>query len=87
MKPANREYTAGLGKLLVKQKQFPSGDRRVNRPGSQVSLLESRLQISLLDTGGGGGTPYIQMIGMVVVFFRGCNPRFGIFRGYSGKIL
>ena len=55
MKPANREYTAGLGKLLVKQKQFPSGDRRVNRPGSQVSLLESRLQISLLDTPGGGG--------------------------------
>ena len=28
----------------------------------------------------GGGTPYIQMIGMVVVFhFRGCNRRFGIF--------
>ena len=22
---------------------------------------------------GGGGTPYIQMIGMIVVFFRGCN--------------
>ena len=58
MKPANREYTAGLGKLLVKQKQFPSGDRRVNRPGSQVSLLESRLQISLLDTPGGGGRGY-----------------------------
>ena len=28
---------------------------------------------------GGGGTPYIQMIGMIVVFFRGCNRRFGIF--------
>ena len=31
--------------------------------------------------GGGGGTPYIQMIKMVVVFFRGCNQRFGIFLG------
>ena len=28
---------------------------------------------------GGGGTPYIRMIGMIVVFFRGCNRRFGIF--------
>ena len=28
---------------------------------------------------GGGGTPYIQMIGMSIVFFRGCNWRFGIF--------
>ena len=27
----------------------------------------------------GGGTPYIQMIGMIVIFFRGCNQRFGIF--------
>ena len=27
----------------------------------------------------GGGTPYIQMIGMTVVFFRGWNRRFGIF--------
>ena len=27
----------------------------------------------------GGGTPYIRMIGMIVVFFRGCNRRFGIF--------
>ena len=26
-----------------------------------------------------GGTPYIQMIGMIVVFFRGCNRRFSIF--------
>ena len=31
--------------------------------------------------GGGGGTPYIQKIGMIVVLFRGCNRRFGIFRG------
>ena len=29
----------------------------------------------------GGGTPYIRMIGMIVVFFRGCNGRFGIFLG------
>ena len=28
---------------------------------------------------GGGGTPYIPMIGMIVVFFRGWNRRFGIF--------
>ena len=28
---------------------------------------------------GGGGTPYIWMIGMIVVSFRGCNRRFGIF--------
>ena len=28
--------------------------------------------------GGGEGTPYIRMIG-IVVFFRGCNQRFGIF--------
>ena len=33
--------------------------------------------------GGGGGTPYIQMIGMIVVFFRGCNRRFGIFLGVA----
>ena len=26
-----------------------------------------------------GGTPYIRMIGMIVVFFRGWNRRFGIF--------
>ena len=26
-----------------------------------------------------GGTPYIRMIGMIVVFFRGCNRRFSIF--------
>ena len=26
-----------------------------------------------------GGTPYIRMVGMVVVFFRGCNWRFSIF--------
>ena len=30
---------------------------------------------------GGGGTPNIQMIGMIVVFFRRCNQRFGIFLG------
>ena len=30
---------------------------------------------------GGGGTPYIRMIGMIVVFFRGCNRRFSIFLG------
>ena len=23
--------------------------------------------------GGGGGTSYIQMIGMIIIFFRGCN--------------
>ena len=28
---------------------------------------------------GGAGTPYIRMIGMIVVFLRGCNRRFGIF--------
>ena len=27
----------------------------------------------------GGDTPYVQMIGMIVVFFRGYNWRFGIF--------
>ena len=25
---------------------------------------------------GGGSVPYIRMIGMIVVFFRGCNRRF-----------
>ena len=29
----------------------------------------------------GGGTPYIQMIGMIVIFFRGCNQHFSIFLG------
>ena len=28
---------------------------------------------------GGGGTPYIWMIGVIVVFFRSCNRQFGIF--------
>ena len=28
-----------------------------------------------------GGTPYIRMIGMIVVFFRSCNRRFSIFQG------
>ena len=28
-----------------------------------------------------GGTPYIRMMGVIVVFFRGCNRRFGIFLG------
>ena len=37
--------------------------------------------------GGGGGSPYIQMIGMIVVFFRGCKRRFSIFRGCLSKIL
>ena len=32
-------------------------------------------------TSGGEGTPYIRMIGMIVVFFRGCNRRFSIFLG------
>ena len=36
---------------------------------------------------GGWGTPYIQMIGMIIVFFMGCNRRFGILRGHSSKIL
>ena len=36
---------------------------------------------------GGGGTPYVRMIGMIVVFFRVCNRRFSIFRGCSSKIL
>ena len=35
----------------------------------------------------GGSTSYIRMIGMIVVFFRGCNRRFSIFRGCSSKIL
>ena len=35
--------------------------------------------LQLLLPGGGGGTPYIQMIGMIVVFLGGCNRRFGIF--------
>ena len=30
----------------------------------------------------GGGTPYIQMIGMIVIFFRGCTRwQFSIFLG------
>ena len=37
--------------------------------------------------GGGGDTPCIRMIsiGMIVVFFRGCNRRF-IFKGCSSEI-
>ena len=35
---------------------------------------------------GGGGTPYVRMIGMIVVFFRGCDRRFSIFRGCSSEI-
>ena len=30
---------------------------------------------------GGGGTPYIRMIGMIVVFFRGCNQQISISKG------
>ena len=44
-------------------------------------------KIDLLLLRGGGGTPYIRMIGMTIVFFRGWNRRFGIFRGCSSKIL
>ena len=32
----------------------------------------------------GGGTPYIRMIEMIVIFFRGYNRRFSIFRGCFG---
>ena len=28
-----------------------------------------------------GGTPYIRMIGMIIIFFRGCNQQFSIFLG------
>ena len=35
---------------------------------------------------GGGGTPYIRMIGMIVVLFKGCNRRFSIFRGCLSEI-
>ena len=31
--------------------------------------------------GGGGSTPYIRMIGIIVVYFRGRNQRFSIFLG------
>ena len=36
------------------------------------------LRITGYKIAGGGGTPYIQMIGMIVVFFRGCNQQSGI---------
>ena len=45
---------------------------------AQDRLLQVSASLSCM--GGGGGTPYIQMIGMIV-FFRGCNRRFGIFQG------
>ena len=37
---------------------------------------------------GGEGVlrPYIRMIGMIVVFFSGCNRRFSFFRGGSSEI-
>ena len=37
--------------------------------------------------GGGGGTPYIQMIGMIVVFLGVVIVDLVIFRGCSSKIL
>ena len=40
-----------------------------------------RLALTPARWGGGGGTSYIRMIGMIVVLFRGCNRRFSIFLG------
>ena len=36
---------------------------------------------------GGGGSPYIRMIGMIVVFFRVVTGDLVFFRGCSSKIL
>ena len=49
-----------------------------------VDCLQVNLQPQCLVLG--GGTPYIGVIGIIVVFFRGCGLRFSIFRGSSGKI-
>ena len=45
-------------------------------------VLDSRHGVpvwQIAEARGGGCTPNIQMIGMIVVFFRGCNRRFSIF--------
>ena len=46
---------------------------------------QSRLLDPGVGGGGGRGTPYIRMIGMIVVFSRGCNRRFSIFRVVQAK--
>ena len=49
---------------------------------NRVDMIEgSDKWKAILAPGGGGGTPYIRMIRMIVVFFRGCNRRFSIFLG------
>ena len=40
-------------------------------PDRQASLMPLSLNNNCPSTPGGGGTPYIRMIGMIVVFFRG----------------
>ena len=45
---------------------------------SSREVAPSSISFPDLDPGG-GVTPYIQMIGMIVIFFRGCNRRFSIF--------
>ena len=52
------------------------GTKHENDHGNIVLHTASRRQWTI---GGGGGTPYIQMIGMIVVILRGCNRRFSIF--------
>ena len=47
--------------------------------GSPGEVLEFQIQLTV--------ATLIRMIGMIVLFFRGCNRRFSIFRGCSSKIL
>ena len=54
----------------------------INLVGSYIvgfKLAEFMLETNYPSETPGGGTPYIRMIGMIVVFFRDCNRRFGIF--------
>ena len=47
---------------------------------SRTAIVNPSLKVQKrVFSSGVGGTPYIRMIGMVVVFFRGCNGRFSIF--------
>ena len=59
---------------------------RKSQPAAQIRFVGLSATLASTRGGGEGGTPYIRLIGMIVVSFRGCNRRFSIFRGCSSEI-
>ena len=62
-------------------------NRYVRLPQSEFGDRHRQLRDKSFFPRGRGDTPYTRMIGLIVVFFRGSNRRFSIFRGCSSKIL